>query len=210
MNIGQNIRTLRTRAGMTQEQLAGQLGVTYQAVSRWETGANTPDISLLPALATVFGVSIDALFNDQSALPPLSLDHIPDDDTIRVIQLRGRRLIDVAQTLSPDCPPIEIAFPRNCNDATQYFKVEVHGHVIADGSINGDVVAHMSVNCADINGTVHCQGDISARDINSLGDIHCATIKDCRRISCRDLHAAGEIRAASITHSKMNDPPTLM
>ena len=208
MNIGPNIRTLRTRAGMTQEQLAGQLGVTYQAVSRWETGANTPDISLLPALATVFDVSIDALFNDQSALPPLSLDHIPDDDTIRVIQLRGRRLIDVAQTFSPDCPPIEIAFPRNCNDATQYFKVEVHGHVIADGSINGDVVAHMSVNCADINGTVRCQGDITVSNIHSLADIHCAAVKDCYRITCRDVHCSGDIHVAQICHGQTSEMKT--
>lgn len=208
MNIGQNIRTLRTRAGMTQEQLAGQLGVTYQAVSRWETGANTPDISLLPALATVFGVSIDALFNDQSALPPLSLDHIPNDDTIRVLQLRGRRLIDVARTFSPDCPPIEIAFPRNCNDATQYFKVEVHGHVIADGSINGDVVAHMSVNCADINGTVRCDGDITVSNIHSLADIHCAAVKDCYRITCRDVHCSGDIHAAQICHGQTSEIKT--
>ena len=200
MNIGQTIKALRTRAGLTQEQLAGQLGVTYQAISKWETGANTPDISLLPTLATAFGVSIDTLFSDQPALPPLSLDHIPDDDTIRVIQLCGRQLIGVDCTVSPTCPPIEIAFPHDCNDQTQYFKVEVHGHLIADGSINGDVVAHMSVNCADINGSLRCQGDISARDINALGDIHCAAVKDCYRITCRDVHCSGDILAAQICH----------
>ena len=210
MNIGQNIKALRQQAGMTQEQIASRLGVTYQAVSRWETGANTPDISLLPTLAAVFGTSIDALFGIQpSRSTPLPED-IPDDGVLRVIQLRGRQLVRVDRTFSPDCPPIEIAFPHDCNDRTQYFKVEVHGHLIADASINGDVVAHMSVNCADINGSLRCDGDISARDINALGDIHCAAIKDCRRISCRELHAAGEICAVNITHSKTDDPPMLM
>ena len=206
MNIGQNIKALRQQAGMTQEQIASRLGVTYQAVSRWETGANTPDISLLPTLAAVFGTSIDALFGIQ---PPRSTplpEDIPDDGVLRVIQLRGRQLVRVDRTFSPDCPPIEIAFPRNCNNETQYFKVEIHGHVIADGSINGDVICRQSMQCGDINGTVRCEGEISARDINTHADLHCAAIRDCRSIRCRDLHYSGEINAAQLIHSEA--PPS--
>ncbi len=59
--IGKNIQTLRKQNGFTQEELAGRLGVTYQAVSKWENGATAPDISLLPELAAVLGTSIDAL-----------------------------------------------------------------------------------------------------------------------------------------------------
>lgn len=54
MKISSNIRTLRQRKGMTQEQIAAHLGVSYQVVSKWETGANTPDILLLPDLAVLF------------------------------------------------------------------------------------------------------------------------------------------------------------
>ena len=62
MKVGENIRALRQRKGLTQEQVAQQLGVTYQAVSKWENGTNTPDIALLPEIAAFFGVTIDALY----------------------------------------------------------------------------------------------------------------------------------------------------
>ena len=59
--VGRNIYALRKEFGFTQEELAGKLGVTYQAVSKWENGTTAPDISLLPELAAVFKTSIDAL-----------------------------------------------------------------------------------------------------------------------------------------------------
>jgi transcriptional regulator with XRE-family HTH domain len=63
-SIGSNIRAFRLQNGFTQEQLAEKLGVTFQAVSKWETNANTPDISLLPVIAAVLGVMIDDSFDD--------------------------------------------------------------------------------------------------------------------------------------------------
>ena len=60
--IGQTIRQLRRAKGVTQEDLAGALNVTYQAVSKWENGTAQPDIMLMPSLATYFGVTIDELF----------------------------------------------------------------------------------------------------------------------------------------------------
>jgi len=62
MNIGNQIKILRLEKRIKQEELAEQLGVSAQAVSKWETGASTPDISLLPSIATYFGVTIDELF----------------------------------------------------------------------------------------------------------------------------------------------------
>ncbi len=61
--IGTRIKTLRLAASMTQEQLASRLGVSAQAVSKWESGTNMPDILLLPELSVIFGVSIDELFD---------------------------------------------------------------------------------------------------------------------------------------------------
>ena len=63
MELGKKIRQLRFRAGLTQEQLASRLGLGAQAVSKWENAAAMPDITLLPRLAEVFGVSIDDLFD---------------------------------------------------------------------------------------------------------------------------------------------------
>lgn len=61
-NIGNNIRKLRKRKGITQGQLADAVNVTAQAVSKWETCSGFPDISLLPVIAEYFGVSLDTLF----------------------------------------------------------------------------------------------------------------------------------------------------
>lgn len=62
MNIGNNIKELRKARGLTQEQLANAIGISFQAVSKWETNIAYPDITLAPVLANFFGVSMDELF----------------------------------------------------------------------------------------------------------------------------------------------------
>ncbi|MCH5183627.1 MAG: helix-turn-helix transcriptional regulator [Oscillospiraceae bacterium] len=61
LNIGANIRKRRREAGLTQEELGTALGVSPQAISRWENGTSYPDIEFLPTLAKYFGVSVDVL-----------------------------------------------------------------------------------------------------------------------------------------------------
>ena len=63
MEIGSKIKQLRYKCGLTQEQLASRLGISAQSVSKWENAVAMPDITLLPMLAEVFGVSIDELFD---------------------------------------------------------------------------------------------------------------------------------------------------
>ena len=63
MHIGSKIKQLRHKARLTQEQLANLIGVSAQAVSKWENGTTMPDITLLPVLSTEFGVTIDELFD---------------------------------------------------------------------------------------------------------------------------------------------------
>lgn len=62
LDLGTKIRQLRHRDGRTQEILAEALGVTSQAVSRWESGGSYPDMNLIPSIANYFGVTIDELF----------------------------------------------------------------------------------------------------------------------------------------------------
>ena len=61
VTMGRRIADLRKQKGMTQEQLANQVGVTAQAVSKWENDLSCPDISVLPQLAEVLGVTTDEL-----------------------------------------------------------------------------------------------------------------------------------------------------
>ena len=60
--IGKRIREARQAAGLSQEQLGEKLGVSFQAVSTWETGKFIPDSEHLPALAKALDLSLDALF----------------------------------------------------------------------------------------------------------------------------------------------------
>ena len=63
MNIGNKIKELRKQRGVTQEQLADSIGISFQAVSKWENNIALPDITLATALARYFGVSMDELFD---------------------------------------------------------------------------------------------------------------------------------------------------
>ena len=62
MTFSEIITKYRKELGLTQEGLALKLGVTNQAVSKWESGQSCPDISLLPKIADLFGITIDELF----------------------------------------------------------------------------------------------------------------------------------------------------
>ena len=61
--LGNKIKQLRKQKNISQEVLAQYLGVSFQAVSKWETGTTMPDVLLIPSIASFFGVTIDELFD---------------------------------------------------------------------------------------------------------------------------------------------------
>ena len=63
IKLGEKIKTLRRRKNISQEVFANYLGVSFQAVSKWENGNTLPDVTLIPAIASFFGVSTDELFD---------------------------------------------------------------------------------------------------------------------------------------------------
>jgi len=65
-SIGRRINEYRRQRNITQEQLAETMGVTSQAVSKWENDISCPDISVLPQLADYFGVSLDLLVRGEN------------------------------------------------------------------------------------------------------------------------------------------------
>ena len=79
LELGNIIKKLRTEKSVTQDELAEYLGISYQAVSKWENGNTLPDITLLPKLASFFGIKIDELF---------SVDH--EDELERVDNILKR------------------------------------------------------------------------------------------------------------------------
>lgn len=85
--IGNRIAKFRKAKGLTQEELANQLGVSSQAVSKWENDASCPDISLLPQLCKVLSISTDELLtgkNDEVKLVPAENRKSLDELTLRV------------------------------------------------------------------------------------------------------------------------------
>ena len=78
MKINQTIRQRRQALGLTQEQLAQQLGVSAQAVHKWESAASYPDITLLPPLARLLGVDLNTLLCFQDDLTPRQVAQFVD------------------------------------------------------------------------------------------------------------------------------------
>ena len=96
MNIGKQIFFLRKSKGITQEQLAQKLGVTNQAVSKWESEQCLPDIQLIPEIADFFSVSINELMgvetknNDDDILITIKnaiLDSEPGTEMAQIVKI---------------------------------------------------------------------------------------------------------------------------
>lgn len=64
--IGKNIKRMRRERELTQEEVAAHLGISFQAISKWERGDGYPDITMLPAIANYFGVTVDELLGMDS------------------------------------------------------------------------------------------------------------------------------------------------
>jgi len=92
--LGQRIALLRKQKGLKQDALAEMLGISPQAVSKWENDQTCPDISLLPNLAELLGTSIDALLKGESlpAEPPVRM--LPPEERKDLKDMMFRVLVD--------------------------------------------------------------------------------------------------------------------
>lgn len=114
MEIGNKIKQLRFKAGLTQEQLAAKLGISAQSVSKWETAVTMPDITLLPLLAEELGVTIDELFD------------LTTDQKLNRIEKR----IDFEEEIAPDIFKEYEDFLKNqlleCDDKVRIVSLLAH------------------------------------------------------------------------------------
>ena len=91
-----NIKYYRKLAGLTQEKLSDMLGVSTQAVSKWEQGLSYPDIELLPAISEIMNIAIDELFGrtiEKEVIFEMD-DTTPwhDDNKLRIVIYSGRKI----------------------------------------------------------------------------------------------------------------------
>lgn len=95
MTLNERLRFLRRKKDYTQEQLAEYLGISSQAVSRWETGATSPDISLLPMLGECFGVTMDELLGVNEGEKQREIDRIVRECELEINRNRWQEPIPV-------------------------------------------------------------------------------------------------------------------
>ncbi|MGI6115911.1 MULTISPECIES: helix-turn-helix transcriptional regulator [unclassified Clostridium] len=93
-SMGKHIAALRKAKGLTQDELAEQLGVSPQAVSKWENDLSCPDIMLLPRLAKIFGVTVDELLG---AAPPKTVALVPEGERKNLDDLMLRIVVNSAK-----------------------------------------------------------------------------------------------------------------
>lgn len=169
MTIGTRIAALRKERNLTQEALANALGVTNQAVSKWESDQNCPDIVLLPAIADFFGSSIDALFG--RSLPVQESGHtvLPweDDDTLRAVVFKGHTYLADRAAGNKMC----FQYTGDVLNLQCAFDCEIKGNV------RGDVTAAGDVTCDRVDGNISAMGDITSDDVagnvSAGGDVTC-------------------------------------
>lgn len=199
--FGQRIAALRKERGMTQEALGQRLGVTNQAVSKWESDQCCPDIMQLPALADVFEISMDALFGRaepaaQIPEPQTAIRDLPweDNDDLHAVCYVGHRLVsyeEIPQSgglkfhfrfggkemFSGD--GVVLTYTGAVRDIYSDFPVTCQN---VQGNVQGNVQVEGDLSCAEIYGAVNCAGDIDCRgtisgDVQAEGDISCAAIQ---------------------------------
>ena len=95
MTIGKRIAHLRKEKGLTQEELAQHMGISPQAVSKWENDQTCPDISALPKLARLFGVTVDELLEGRETLPAVRM--LPPEQRKDIKDMLLRITVDSAE-----------------------------------------------------------------------------------------------------------------
>ena len=118
-SIGKRICALRKAKGMKQEELAQRLDISGQAVSKWENDQTCPDVSLLPRLAEVFGVTTDYLLTgEQEETPPVQL--VPEEERKDMKDLMLRVLVE-----SKDGDKVRVNLPMQLIQLAQDMGLEL-------------------------------------------------------------------------------------
>ena len=204
--IGKQIQHYRKQKGLTQEQLAGLLNISNQAVSKWELDQSCPDIQLLPQLADLFEVTLDTLFGREHSAPTLMDVPWEDDGQLRAVLFIGHTLQTHSHLQANnaksrvefhyDGPALSVIsdFSVCCENCTIYGSVHaadgvccgnvsgsVHaGDGVQCGDVGGDVQAGDSVACGSVGGNVLAGDGVTCGDVGGNvragGSIHCAAI----------------------------------
>jgi len=221
--MGARILRRRKEKGLTQEALANQLGVSNQAVSKWEGDVCCPDLQLLPLLADTLELSLDELFGresmaktaqkaeaDSQILPIAAELPWEDDDAIHAVLFQGHRLLQPKQgslfrhdKYDEIRKTVELHFSGTALDIYSDFSV-----VCTDSTISGSVRAGDGVTCTDVGGDVtagddvtcgNVGGDVSANDSVRCGEVK-GNVRASDSVTCGDI--SGSVSAERVRCTK--------
>lgn len=186
--LATNIQKFRKKCGLTQEELAGKLGVSFQAVSKWENAKTAPDILLLPVMADLFDCCIDELFSRevQKEAHHVNCPELPwaDDSVIRGVVFEGRKVLQSTDLVDKFTFEI-IGDAKNVRSSCS---IEVNGNVsggclsnrntVISGHLSGGANSGYSITVGgNVSGGCNSGTEISCGG-NLSGDVNCAgTVK---------------------------------
>lgn len=216
--LAANIQKYRKKSGLTQEQLAEKLGVTFQAVSKWENAKCAPDILFLPVIADLFGCYIDELFS-RDIKRENHYDICPefpwaDDAIIRGVVCEGRKILQCASLV--DRFTFEII--GDAKNVQCECNIEVAGNVLGGCMAGGDVNVEGSVSGGCNSGySITVEGDLSGAcnagaeiicDGDLSGDIICGgTVKVCGDVESERID--GDVVCNSLKCGKIEGDVTI-
>ena len=222
--MGARILRRRKEKGLTQEALANKLGVSNQAVSKWEGDVCCPDLQLLPLLADTLELSLDELFGresmaktaqkaeaDSQILPIAAELPWEDDDAIHAVLFQGHRLLQPKQgslfrhdKYDEIRKTVELHFSGTAQDIYSDFSV-----VCTDSTISGSVRAGDGVTCTDVGGDVTAGDDVTCGnvggDVSASDSVRCGEVKGNVRasdsVTCGDI--SGSVSAERVRCTKV-------
>ena len=165
--LATNIQKYRKKCGLTQEELAKKLGVTFQAVSKWENAKTAPDIFFLPEMADLFGCSIDELFSREIEKEDSygSCSELPwaDDTIIRGVVCEGRKILQCSALVDK----FTFQIIGDAKNVQSECNIEITGNVSGGCKSGGDINIEGSVSggCMSNKNTViagHLSGGANA------------------------------------------------
>lgn len=140
MTFGQKLKKLRTEKNLTQKDLADQLHVTFQTVSKWESDINEPDFSTLKEIAKLLDCSIEYLFSDEEEQPKqevLEETPAPVEQVTKTIIIHQKEL-HVCECCKKDIPEDDLAMEQICTrpsgrgHSAEYRQGYYHKQCLAD------------------------------------------------------------------------------
>lgn len=180
--ISEKILGLRRERGITQDALAAALGVTYQAVSKWENALACPDVTMLPKIAEYFGISMAELFGEEKPCakatdePQANFEaesDWQDDNTLHAVLFRGRTMIkskNITEAERAAAEKVVLTYEGDVGNILSDIAVDVKGNVggYISGiktiiTINGDVDS----NIINTSGTVNITGNVDGNVVGT-------------------------------------------